>query len=166
MSNTAYIGIGSNLGSPVENCRNSITALRDYPRISLTARSPFYKTEPEGIAEQNWFINAVVKISTELEPEELLDSLLQIETAMGRVRKEKWGPRIIDLDILLYEDRIIKMEKLKIPHPEMAKRRFVLQPLSELAPDLVHPELGKTIEELLRELAEDRQVHRVSDTTE
>lgn len=166
MPNVAYIGIGSNLGGPLENCRRSIALLNDLPETKVLARSPFYKTEPEGIAEQNWFINAVVKISTDLKPEELLDSLLQIESAMGRVRKEKWGPRIIDLDILLYEDRIIKTEALKIPHPEMAKRRFVLQPLSELAPNIVHPELGKTIEELLQELAEDKRVHRVSDATE
>ncbi len=162
MPNMAYIGIGSNLGDPLENCRRSIALLDNPPETKVLTSSSFYKTEPVGEEDQDWFINAVAQIATELEPEDLLDSLLQIETAMGRIREEKWGPRIIDLDLLLYEDRVLNSDALQVPHPEMTHRCFVLMPLCELAADQAHPTAGKTIRELLAELPEGKQVHRVS----
>ena len=150
MSHTAFIGIGSNLGSPLENCQQSIAMLEEHPQIEVTARSSFYETEPVGRTDQNWFLNAVVKVTTELEPNLLLEALLAIEDSMGRIRNEKWGPRIIDLDLLLYEVRVLKNSRLEIPHPEMTQRRFVLAPLAELAPDLVHPLENKSIQQLSR----------------
>ncbi len=161
MSNTAYIGIGSNLGSPRENCERSIVLLGAHPKIEVTARSSFYKTEPVGSRDQDWFLNVAIQIATDLEPLALLDALLSIESSMGRIRAEKWGPRIIDLDILLYEDSVIKSDRLKIPHPEMTQRGFVLAPLAQLAPNLIHPMAKKTIRQLLSELPEDKKVVRL-----
>ena len=161
MSVMAYIGIGSNLGSPLENCQRSIALLEEHPRIKVIARSSFYETEPVGPTNQNWFLNAVAEVSTELEPIPLLEGLLEIEGSMGRIRNEKWGPRIIDLDLLLYEGRVLKNSRLEIPHPEMTQRRFVLAPLAELAPDLVHPLEKKTIQQLLSELPGDKKVVRL-----
>jgi 2-amino-4-hydroxy-6-hydroxymethyldihydropteridine diphosphokinase len=161
MSSVAYIGIGSNLGSPLENCERAITLIDEHLRIEIIARSSFYETEPVGPKDQNWFLNAVAEISTDLEPIPLLDAFLAIEIAMGRIRNEKWGPRIIDLDILLYEECVIKNSRLEIPHPEMTGRRFVLAPLAELAPDSIHPIEKKTIGQLLSELPGDKKVVRL-----
>ena len=161
MSNMAYIGIGSNIGSPLENCKRSLALLDEHARIEIIAHSSFYETEPIGPTDQNWFVNAVAEISTDMEPILLLDTLLAIEIAMGRIRNEKWGPRIIDLDILLYGKSVIKNDRLEIPHPEMIKRRFVLAPLSELAAESIHPTENKTIQQLLSELPEDKKVIRL-----
>lgn len=161
MSKTAYIGIGSNMGSPLANCRRALILLEEHSDIKVVARSSFYETEPVGGAGRNWFINAAAEISTGLEPDLLLKSLLEIENAMGRIRKVKWGPRIIDLDVLLYEKRVIKTPQLEIPHPEMHRRRFALTPLIELAPRQVHPVARKTIQQLLSELPEDDQVVKI-----
>lgn len=153
--------MGSNLGSPLKNCKQSIGLLENIPQIKVTAQSSFYETEPVGPKDQNWFVNAVAQVTTDLEPLALLDALLTIEGEMGRVRNEKWGPRIIDLDILLYENRMIKNSRLEIPHPEMTQRRFVLAPLAELVPDFIHPLDRKTIQQLLSELPEDEKVVRL-----
>jgi len=158
MSNMAYIGIGSNIGSPLKNCQRSIILIEEHARIKVIARSSFYETEPIGPTDQNWFVNAVVEISTEMEAIPLLDALLAIEIEMGRIRNVKWGPRKIDLDILLYGKSVIKNDRLVIPHPEMIKRLFVLTPLAELAPDLIHPTENKTIQEILSHLPEDKKV--------
>ena len=158
MSNMAYIGIGSNIGSPLKNCQRSIALLEEHARIKVIARSSFYETEPVGPRDQSWFVNAVAEISTDMEPILLLDTLLAIEIAMGRIRNEKWGPRKIDLDILLYGKSVINNDRLKIPHPEMIKRRFVLAPLAELAPNSIHPTENKTIQEILSDLPEDKKV--------
>jgi len=161
MSIMAYIGIGSNIGSPLENCQRSLALLDEHSGIKVIARSSFYETEPVGLRDQNWFVNAVAKISTDMEPILLLDALLAIENAMGRIRNEKWGPRKIDLDILLYGKSVVKNDRLEIPHPEMIKRRFVLAPLTELASESVHPAENKTIQQLLSELPEDKKVVRL-----
>jgi len=161
MSNTAFIGIGSNLGSPQENCQQSIAFLKKIPKLKIIAHSSFYETEPVGLTDQNWFLNTVIEVTTELEPIALLDALLAIEVIMGRTRNKKWGPRIIDLDLLLYEGQVLKNSRLEIPHPEMTQRRFVLAPLAELAPDLVHPLEKKTIRQLLSELPHDKKVIRL-----
>ncbi len=161
MSHLAYIGIGSNLGTPLENCQRSLNLLENHPEISVLSRSSFYETEPIGPQDQNWFLNSVAEISTDMEPIPLLDALLAIEVAMGRIRKERWGPRIIDLDILLYGNSVIKTSRLEIPHPEINRRRFVLAPLAELVPKLIHPTARKTIQRLLSELPEDKKVVRL-----
>jgi 2-amino-4-hydroxy-6-hydroxymethyldihydropteridine diphosphokinase len=165
MKNIAYIGVGSNLGARLENCRQAVICLEEHSGIHVIARSAFYETEPIGKTDQGWFLNAAIQVTTELEPDALLQSLLGIETAMGRIRNEKWGPRIIDLDLLLYADRTIKTPRLEVPHPQMTQRRFVLAPLSELAGECVHPLKGKTIRQLLSELSEDGTVFKVHSET-
>ena len=129
----AYIGIGSNLGTPEKNCTDAIKKISHTKDIKVIARSSFYKTEPIGEIQQNWFINSVVKIETGLPPIDLLSTLLDIESVMGRVRKEKWGPRLIDLDLLFYDNIVFKKKGISLPHPEIQKRIFVLTPMSEIS---------------------------------
>ncbi|MBT3922203.1 MAG: 2-amino-4-hydroxy-6-hydroxymethyldihydropteridine diphosphokinase [Nitrospina sp.] len=164
MTYKAFIGIGSNLGSPKENCEKAIDLLHASQGIKVIDRSSLYESEPVGKIEQNWFVNTVVTINTSLTPDELLNIVLKIETTMGRERDEKWGPRIIDLDLLAYENNVINSDTLTIPHPEMTKRRFVLLPLSELAGDYIHPEENKTILDLLKALPETPQVNKIHPT--
>lgn len=161
MKYKALIGIGSNLGIPAQNCEKAIRLLNDTAGIEVTSRSSLYQSEPVGNTEQNWFVNAAAVIKTSLEPESLLNQLLKIEEVLGRVRREKWGPRIIDLDILTYDNLVVNTPDLTLPHPEMAKRRFVLQPLSECAGDYIHPVENKTIHDLLKDLPENPQVKKI-----
>ena len=165
MQYKAFIGIGSNLGIPAENCEQAIRLLHTPPGIEVIARSSLYESEPVGKIEQNWFVNTAVAIRTSLSPESLLNTIFKIEKDLGRERREKWGPRIIDLDILAYEDRVIHTTALTLPHPEMTKRRFVLLPLSEFAGDYMHPVENKTIHTLLQELPESPQVKKVLSTS-
>ena len=165
MKYKAFIGIGSNLGIPAENCEKAIRLLHAPPEIEVVARSSLYESEPVGKIEQNWFVNATVAINTSLAPEVLLKNLLKIEKDLGRERREKWGPRIIDLDLLTYEDCVIQSTSLIIPHPEMANRHFVLLPLSEFAGDYMHPVENKTIRSLLKELPQSPQVRKISSTS-
>ncbi len=151
MKKTAFIGIGSNQGLARENCEQAVKELDSLEEVRVESSSSLYETAPLGIENQDWFINSVVKIETTLVPLVLLEKLLAIEGKMGRVRRVKWGPRIIDLDLLFYEDFIIKEANLKVPHPELHKRKFVLEPLKEIAPKLFHPILKKTAEELATE---------------
>lgn len=149
---TAYIGIGSNLGNREENCERAIRLLIEHG-ITVTKRSSMIETEPWGVREQPKFINMAVEIGTELDPEGLLHILKKIEEEIGRLPTSRWGPRIIDLDILLYDDLIIETPDLVIPHPGMSERVFVLKPLAEIAPEKVHPVLKKSIKSLLMELS-------------
>ena len=165
MPHTTYIGIGSNLGTPEKNCTDAIEKLATHPDIFLKARSPFYKTRPVGPIEQKWFINAALKVQTRLSPHDLLGTLLNTEKEMGRVRKEKWGPRLIDLDLLFYDNLILNSQGLILPHPEIPNRRFVLTPLCDIAEDLLHPTLKKTVKDLLYELTDDVEVSRLPDST-
>ena len=165
MPHTTYIGIGSNLGAPEKNCTDAIEKLATHPDLSLKARSPFYKTCPVGPIEQEWFINAALKVQTRLNPHDLLGILLNTEKEMGRVRKEKWGPRLIDLDLLFYDDLVLNSQGLILPHPEIPNRRFVLAPLCDIAEDLLHPTLKKTVKGLLYELTDDAEVSRLPDLT-
>jgi len=162
MPHTAYIGIGSNLGSPGENCRSAMARMDGHESIAITSRSSLYDTEPFGKTDQGRFVNAVVQIETTLTPKDLLETLLKIEQDMGRVRKEKWGPRIIDLDILFYEDRIVKENDLEIPHPGIPERSFVLIPMKEIAGDYVHPQLKKSIQALSETRTDLDKVRRLS----
>jgi 2-amino-4-hydroxy-6-hydroxymethyldihydropteridine diphosphokinase len=154
MSETAYIAIGSNLGRRAFNCRGAVERMGRVPGCRVVAESGLFRTEPIGVYDQDWFVNGVVAIKTDLPPRPLLETLLAIEAAMGRERKEKWGARIIDLDVLLYGQAVIDEVDLKIPHPLMHLRRFVMVPMNRLAPQLVHPVLQRTMAELLAGLPE------------
>jgi len=134
----AYLGLGSNMGDPVANVRQAVKALDDVPGLAVDAVSPIFRTEPQGLRDQAWFANCVVRLDVDeaLSPEELLDVLTGIETQQGRVRTERWGPRTIDMDILLYGDLQWDSPRLQIPHPRMFERAFVLVPLMHLAPEI------------------------------
>jgi len=147
----AYIGIGSNLGNRQENCLRAIELLQK-KGIIVTKRSSLYETEPWGVKDQPRFINMAVEIDTSLEPKELLKILKNIEKELGREKSSKWGPRIIDLDILLFDDIILNKDNLKIPHPLMHERDFVLRPLCEIAPDIYHPLLKMRMYELMQKI--------------
>ena len=148
-----YIGIGSNLGSRKENCEKAVNLL-SRKGIKVLKCSSFYETEPWGIKEQPKFINAAVEAETDLKPEKLLKTIKGIESDLGRGSGIRWGPRLIDLDILLYNDLVVKTNNLEIPHPGVKNREFVLKPLSEIAPDKIHPVLKKSIESLFLECVE------------
>jgi 2-amino-4-hydroxy-6-hydroxymethyldihydropteridine diphosphokinase len=149
---TAYLGLGSNLHNKKQNISNAIKALRKISGINVTKISHFYKTKPVGVVNQPDFINAVIKIKTNLSQDELITLLLSIEKKQGRIRSRKWGPRIIDIDLLLYSHSVIKTHNLIVPHSRLHKRYFVLKPLTEIAPGAVHPILKKTSKTLLKEL--------------
>jgi len=147
---TAYIGIGSNLGNRQENCLRAIELLQR-GRVIVTKRSSLYETEPWGMKDQPRFINMVIQIETSLEPKELLTVLKDTEKEIGREKLSKWGPRTIDLDILLFDDIILHEDNLTIPHPLMHERDFVLRPLCEIAPDIHHPLLKSSMYELMQQ---------------
>ena len=153
-----YIGVGSNLGDKVGNCRRAIEAIVSDGRNRIVQCSPLYQTEPVGKKDQDWFVNGVFAMETSMEPGDLLDFLLTAEKRMGRVRRERWGPRVIDLDILIFGQRVIDEGGFQIPHPRLHERGFVLTPLRDIAPDLVHPLLGKTISQILAELPGEEKV--------
>ena len=146
-----HIGIGSNLGNREENCEKAIGLLIE-SGIIVTRMSSLIETEPWGVTNQQKFINAAVEAHTDLGPEELLSTLKKIEREMGRQLSLKWGPRLVDLDILFYDDLVMKTDDLEIPHPYIKEREFVLRPLAEIAPEKVHPVLKKTVRQLQEEL--------------
>jgi 2-amino-4-hydroxy-6-hydroxymethyldihydropteridine diphosphokinase len=158
MSGLAAIALGSNLSSTFgdreANLREAIARIHHLGEVQ--AVSGLYDTEPVGFLDQPRFLNAALLLRTDLEPEPLMQCLLEIERSMGRIRGgeaalEK-GPRLIDLDLLLYGDKVLTTDDLTLPHPEMHTRRFVLEPLAEIAPDWIHPQLGLTVQEMLRRL--------------
>jgi 2-amino-4-hydroxy-6-hydroxymethyldihydropteridine diphosphokinase len=144
----AYLSVGSNLGDRLANLRQGISHLQE-AGISVTKISSYFETEPIGFLDQPWFLNIALELETCLTPHQLLACCSRIEEQQGRVRSLLNGPRTLDLDILLYENFIIKDPLLVIPHPDMAERRFVLQPLAQIAPDQVHPTLKTTIRSML-----------------
>ncbi|WP_298398864.1 2-amino-4-hydroxy-6-hydroxymethyldihydropteridine diphosphokinase [uncultured Azonexus sp.] len=139
----AYIALGANLGDPAATVNAAFAALDQLPESRLLAKSALYRTAPVGIADQPEFVNAAALIDTTLAPEALLDALLGIEQAFGRVRAERNGPRTLDLDLLLYDDLMLATPRLTLPHPRLHLRAFVLQPLADLAPDLAIPGRGR-----------------------
>lgn len=147
----AYIALGSNLGDKEKNLRRALLLLKQQG-VEVVRVSSFLSTEPYGVTDQPQFLNAVACVRTSLTPLALLDVLLATELAMGRVRLRHWGERNIDLDLLLYEDVVLDLPRLRLPHPDMQNRDFVLLPLAEIAPELKHPTLQKTIWELKENL--------------
>ncbi len=158
-----YIGFGSNIGDRLAHIRNAMHALAETEGITLQKISSVYQTDPVGYETQAQFLNGVAAIETHLPPLSLLCTLKNIEVSVGRQHRIRWGPREIDLDILMYGDLCFQTEKLVIPHPEMHLRRFVLAPLAEIAPDFVHPVLKETIQILLERLEDDKSVVKKED---
>jgi 2-amino-4-hydroxy-6-hydroxymethyldihydropteridine diphosphokinase len=150
MAEVVYLSLGSNVGDRSANLRAAIERLGEAETV--TSVSGFYETEPVELREQSWFLNCVVALETGNSPRALLKKALAIEQEMGRLRMKDKGPRPIDIDILLFGDRVVEEQGLKIPHPAMHQRRFVLEPLAEIAPEAVHPQLRKNSRELLADL--------------
>lgn len=159
MAERVYLSLGSNVGDREANLKTAITRLGKLGRV--VAASSFYETEPVEVRDQSWFLNCVVALDTEETPQALLRWVLDIEREMGRQRTKAKGPRNIDIDILLFGEAIVNEKGLTIPHPAMEQRRFVLEPLSEIAPNVRHPGSGKTATELRDALAQGPVVRKV-----
>jgi 2-amino-4-hydroxy-6-hydroxymethyldihydropteridine diphosphokinase len=157
-TNTAYISTGSNMGEKLENCRDALAALNRTDTVDVESISRFYLTEPMEYFDQPWFVNAAAKINTSLDPVGLLAVLKSFEVKYGRVDSGvRFGPRSLDFDIIFFNDMIIETEHLIVPHPRMHNREFVLRPISDLVPEMVHPVFNKSIRQLLDELSTQNQ---------
>jgi 2-amino-4-hydroxy-6-hydroxymethyldihydropteridine diphosphokinase len=161
MPTRVYLSLGSNLGDRATNLRQAIAELAR--QGSVAAASSVYETEPVEVSSQPWFLNCAVALDTETNPDDLLHYLLTIEKRMGRERTHPKGPRIIDIDILLFGNAVVKLPGLTIPHPALHQRRFVLVPLAEIAPEVRHPVLNLTVRELLAQLPPGQEVRRLSE---
>ena len=157
--NTAYLGLGSNIGDKEENIQRAVELIKE--KCEVSRQSSFYETEPVGYDNQDWFLNSVIEVKTILAPEELLAFLQSIEQEMGRIKTFKNGPRVIDLDILFYGDQTVKEEHLIIPHPRLHERLFVLEPLHEICPDYIHPIFKKSVKELYINVAKQKKVRKL-----
>lgn len=157
----AFIGIGANLGDPAKSCRDGFSRMDGIEGVRVVRHSSLYRTEPVGKPDQPWFVNAVAEVRTVLCPKDLLTVLKTIEKEMGRPEEHiRWGPRIIDFDILLYGQEVIRVGGLTIPHPELHRRRFTMEPLYEIASYVIHPAFGISIEGL-RDRLDDRSMVEV-----
>ena len=155
---TVYISVGSNMGDALANCRFGIAETAAHPDVLLTATSFFYRTAPVDFTEQDWFVNAAFRIETALEAHDLLALTRAVQASAGQGPKaQRFGPRILDLDLIFFDDLILKRSELELPHPRMHKRRFVLQPICDIDPLLVHPVLGRSVQDLLTRLEDDAQ---------
>ncbi|MBW2057506.1 MAG: 2-amino-4-hydroxy-6-hydroxymethyldihydropteridine diphosphokinase [Deltaproteobacteria bacterium] len=161
VKNIAWIGIGSNVGDKVGNCQAAIDRLNSCRENRVLRCSSLYRTEPVGYLNQDWFINCVVRLETALGPEEFLSRLKNLEKALGRKKTFTWGPRVIDLDILLFNREKLSTQDLQIPHPRLHERAFVLVPLCEIDPEAVHPGLKKTASRLLADLGKVEGVEKI-----
>jgi 2-amino-4-hydroxy-6-hydroxymethyldihydropteridine diphosphokinase len=158
---TAFIGLGSNLHQPVEQLKLAVEALQRHPDLNNVVCSRFYASKPQGPQDQPDFVNAVARVQTALDPFALLAELQAIEQQMGKVKHRHWGERCIDLDLLLYEQQRLDTETLKLPHPHMAERDFVLLPLQELAPDLAFAPFGESQPQPITHFIQQLQAHYV-----
>lgn len=160
---TAYIALGSNLGERQLHLRRAVELLSRRESVRLTGQSGLYETAPVGDTEQGWFLNEVISVETSLPPEDLLMICLEIETLLGRMRdlSRRYGPRIIDLDMLAYGDTVLSTPMLTLPHPHLHERAFVLVPLTEIAPDWWHPTKNRTARQLLEGLPAPDQTQTV-----
>lgn len=149
---TSYLSIGSNIGDKILNLQKAIELINKIEGTTVTKRSDFIKTEPWGLKEQEEFLNGALEVKTRLEPRDFMRELLKIEKDMKRERIIKWGPRIIDLDIIFFDDLVLSFDDLVLPHPRMEEREFVLKPLSQIAPYKLHPVLNKRVFRLLEEI--------------
>ncbi len=156
MGHIVYIGIGSNLGDKLKHCEKAISEILKIDCHKLLAKSSLFKTQPIGYTYQDWFVNRVIKIETDLEAPELFRTLKAIESRLGRTKTFRWGPQTIDLDILFFDEVEIHTEELQIPHPLIQDRQFVLIPLTEIDRNFIHPVLKKTIQELLSNFEENQ----------
>lgn len=152
-----YLGLGSNLGDRKDYINRAVSRLSSHAEISLLKCSSIIETKAFGKTDQPDFLNCILKIKTILSPQELLKLCLKIEKSLGRIRYETWGPRVIDIDILFYSDRIIDTPDLKIPHPGIIKREFVLRSLMELCPELIHPVEKRTVREIFADLKKEKE---------
>ena len=159
MRNLVYLSLGSNVGDREDYLREAIGRLEAVGQV--VSVSSFYETEPVEVTDQEWFLNCAVALETEMTPERLMTALLQIEREMGRRRTQDKGPRNIDLDILLFGDLVVDAPELSVPHPAMHQRRFVLEPLVEIAPEARHPLMQKSAKKMLAELPAGQAVRRV-----
>ncbi|MBW2561868.1 MAG: 2-amino-4-hydroxy-6-hydroxymethyldihydropteridine diphosphokinase [Deltaproteobacteria bacterium] len=150
------------MGSPAANCAVAERHISDIGGVAVLRHSSLYRTQPVGVEDQDWFVNGVIEVRTALGPRPLMDAILGVEDTMGRIRNEKWGPRIIDIDILFYGQAVMDEEDLVIPHPRLHKRRFVLVPLDEIAPHSIHPVFGVSVRGLLDRLADTSKVEWLS----
>jgi 2-amino-4-hydroxy-6-hydroxymethyldihydropteridine diphosphokinase len=160
MPHPVYLSLGSNVGDRETHLREAMQRLQSVGPVQSI--SSLYETQPVEFTDQPWFLNCAVGLETSSNPTQLMQQLLEIERAMGRQRLQKKGPRTIDLDILLFGDVVVNTAELAIPHPAMQHRRFVLEPLAEIAPDAIHPVLKKTVRELLSELPPGQSVRRIA----
>ena len=149
---TAAIALGSNLGESIATVENALQTISETTGISLTKNSSWYKTKPVGGPPQPDYVNGCALVKTKLDPHQLLETILGIEQQFGRVRKEHWGARTLDLDLILYNDIVLDTPNLQVPHPRMRERAFVLIPLAEIAPNWIEPVTGKTITQLRDEI--------------
>lgn len=155
-THTVFISVGSNMGDRLRNCHEGVDRMAGDGHVSVLTRSGIYQTEPVDYADQNWFINYVVKGETVLDPFDLLEALQTIQRDAGRKKDPvRFGPRILDMDIIFYNDFVIDSEKLRIPHPRMHKRRFVLRPVCDIDPSIIHPVFKKDVQFLLDQLNTD-----------
>jgi 2-amino-4-hydroxy-6-hydroxymethyldihydropteridine diphosphokinase len=157
-AHTAWLSVGSNMGDKLANCLKGIAAVNTMDGCRVMDVSRFFRTSPVDYLEQDWFVNAAVRMVTRLEPLDLLDRLVTIQNEMGRKKDAiRFGPRVLDLDILLFDQRIVQMPRLEIPHPRMHKRAFVLVPICDINPAVNHPVTGETAARLLERLDDDAQ---------
>jgi 2-amino-4-hydroxy-6-hydroxymethyldihydropteridine diphosphokinase len=159
MPSRVYLSLGSNVGDRASQLLSAVGRLETTGRV--VAVSSFYETEPVEFTPQPWFLNCAVALESSQTPQQLMDSILLIEQEMGRRRLQKKGPRTIDIDILLFDDAVVNSPELTIPHPALHQRRFVLKPLAEIAPDVLHPVLKKAVRELLEALPEGQTVRKL-----
>ena len=162
MLKPVYLSLGSNVGDRVANLRTALTLLGAVGKVA--AVSSFYETEPVELTSQPWFLNCAAKLETERMPKQLMKSILDLERVMGRQRQQKKGPRNIDIDVLLFGTSIIETQGLTVPHPALHERRFVLEPLAEIAPEIRHPVFKRTIRELRDALPPGQAVRKLNKT--